>query len=234
MADTMLFVVFPYAAVIVAVVMSVYRYFDRRFTYSSLSSQLLENGALSWASAAWHYSIIVILLAHLLAALFPGVWAALLGGQARLVVIEATGMGMGLIAVLSMALFIWRRLARPRARAVTSWGDWVLLIALLAQVVLGLVVAFGYRWGSVWYLHTAAPWLGSLVRLDPQIAAITPLPWLIKLHFLGGFVIVALIPFTRLVHIVTIPVGYLWRPYIVVIWNRRRAPHRTGLSADKQ
>ena len=222
MADTILFVVFPYAAVIVAVVMSVYRYVDRRFTYSSLSSQLLENGILSWASVAWHYSILVILLAHLLAALFPEAWAVVLGGQARLVVIEATGMGLALIAILSMGLFVWRRLARPRVRVVTSRGDWVLLVALLAQVVLGFIVAYGYRWGGMWYLHTAAPWLESLVRLDPQIAAITPLPWLIKLHFLGGFVIVALIPFTRLVHIVAFPIAYLWRPYGVVIWNRRR------------
>jgi nitrate reductase gamma subunit len=223
MADTVLFVVFPYVAVIVAVVMSVYRYLDQRFTYSSLSSQLLENGMLSWASVAWHYSIVVILLAHLLAALFPGVWAVLLGGGARLALIEATGMGLGLIAVLSMALFIWRRLAHRRVRAVTSWGDWVLLVALLVQVLMGFIVAFAYRWGGMWYLHTAAPWLESLVRLDPQIAAITPLPWLVKLHFLGGFVLVALIPFTRLVHIVSLPVAYLWRPYRTVIWNRRRA-----------
>ena len=131
-------------------------------------------------------------------------------------------MGLALIAILSMGLFIWRRLARPRVRAVTSWGDWVLLVALLAQVVLGFVVAYGYRWGGVWYLHTATPWLESLVRLDPQIAAVTPLPWLIKLHFLGGFVIVALIPFTRLIHIVTFPVAYLWRPYRTVVWNRRQ------------
>jgi len=223
MADIVLFVVFPYAAVIVAVVMSVYRYLDQRFTYSSLSSQLLENGMLSWASVAWHYSIVVILLAHLLAALFPGAWAALLGGGARLVLIEATGMGLGLIAVLSMALFVWRRLANRRVRAVTSWGDWVLLVALLVQAVMGFIVAFAYRWGGMWYLHTAAPWLESLVRLDPQIAAITPLPWFVKVHFLGGFVLVALIPFTRLVHIVTIPIAYLWRPYRTVIWNRRQA-----------
>ncbi len=194
MADTILFVVFPYSAVILAVVMSVYRYVDRRFTYSSLSSQLLENGILAWASVAWHYSILVILLAHLLAALFPGAWAALLGGRLRLVVLEATGMGLALIAILSMALFVWRRLTNRRVRAVTSRGDWVMLAVLLAQVALGFVVAFVYRWGGAWYLHTAAPWLESLVRLDPQIAAITPLPWLIKLHFLGGFVIIALIP----------------------------------------
>ncbi len=35
-----------------------------------------------------------------------------------------------------------------------------------------------------------------------------------------SFVIVALFPFIRLVHFVTFPITYLWRPYQVVIWNR--------------
>ena len=59
------------------------------------------------------------------------------------------------------------------------------------------------------------------VRLSPQIARRPP-TWLIKLHFAGGFVILALLPFTRLIHAVTLPIGYLWRPYRVVIWNRRQ------------
>lgn len=223
MTDELLFVAMPYAAVLIAVVMTVYRYRHNRFSYSSMSSQLLENGVLSWASVAWHYAILLILAAHVLAALFPGAWAALLGGQFRLYVIEITGMGLALLAIIGMGLFIWRRLVYPRVRVVTTRGDWVLLVALLAQVVLGFVTAFAYRWGGLWYLHTATPWLESLVRLSPDTAAVAALPWLVKLHFVGGFAIIALIPFTRLIHVLTIPIEYLWRPYRVVVWNRRQA-----------
>jgi nitrate reductase gamma subunit len=73
----------------------------------------------------------------------------------------------------------------------------------------------------VWYLGTAVPWLASLLTFGPKTEYVTALPWVIKLHFLGGFFIIALIPFTRLVHLVTYPITYLWRPYQVVIWNRR-------------
>jgi len=222
MADQVLFVAIPYAAVIVAVVLSLYRYANNRFSYSSLSSQLLENSVLSWASVAWHYAILLILAAHVLAAVFPGLGARLLGGQMRLYVIEITGMGLALIAIVGMGLFIWRRLTNPRVRAVTSTGDWVLLVALLAQVVLGFVTAFLYRWGALWYLQSAAPWLESLVRLNPDTSYVAMMPWLIKLHFVGGFVIIALIPLTRLIHALTIPLGYLWRPYQLVVWNRRQ------------
>jgi nitrate reductase gamma subunit len=92
---------------------------------------------------------------------------------------------------------------------------------LLAQVALGMWVALGYRWGSDWYVHTAAPWVHSLFRLQPDVATVTVLPWVVKAHMLGGFVLLAMFPFTRLVHIVTYPITYLWRPYQVVIWNRR-------------
>lgn len=225
MTDELLFVAIPYAAVLIAVVMTVYRYRNNRFSYSSMSSQLLENSVLSWASVAWHYAILLILAAHVLAALFPGAWAALLGGQLRLYVIEITGMGLALLAIIGIGLFNWRRLVYPRVRVVTTRGDWVLLVALLAQVVLGFVTAFAYRWGGLWYLHTATPWLESLVRLSPDTAAVAALPWLVKLHFVGGFAIIALIPFTRLIHVLTIPIEYLWRPYRVVVWNRRQALH---------
>lgn len=222
MIDELLFIVFPYTAIVLAIVMTVVRYRNNRFSYSSLSSQLFENNVLSWASVAWHYAILVILAAHLGATAFPGFWARLLGGRFQLYALEITGMGLALLSIAGMALFIWRRLAYPRIRAVTTPGDWILLVALLAQVILGFLVAFTYRWGGLWYVQTATPWLESLIRLDPQIAPIVPLPWLIKLHFVGGFVILALLPFTRLIHALTLPIGYLWRPYQVVIWNRRQ------------
>ena len=223
MADDVLFVAIPYAAAVIAVVMTIYRYVNNRFSYSSLSSQLLENNILSWASVAWHYAILLILTAHVLAALFPGAWATVLGGQFRLYVMESSGMGLALLAIVGMGLFVWRRVANPRVRHVTSIGDWVLLLALLVQVILGFATAFIYRWGALWYLRTAAPWLESLVRLNPNTSYVIALPWLIKLHFVGGFVIIALVPFTRLIHAVTIPFEYLWRPYRIVIWNRQHA-----------
>lgn len=225
MTDVVLFTAFPYVAVVLAVIVGVYRYFSDRFSYSSLSSQFLENRQLFWGSVPWHYGILLILLAHLLAALFPGAWAGLMGNPLRLYVLEVTGWGLALMTIVGALLFILRRVGNSRLLAVTSAVDWLLLVVLLAQVVLGFWVAFFYRWGSVWYLHTAVPWLISLLTLNPQVTYVIALPWVIKLHFLGGFLIVALFPFTRLVHLVTFPITYLWRPYQVVIWNRRKASH---------
>ncbi len=221
MLDTMLFAVFPYVAVVLAVVVGISRYFGDRFSFSSLSSQFLENRALFWGSVPFHYGILLVLLAHLLALVFPAQWAALIAEPIRLYVLEVTGLGLGALALVGLAVLIVRRLRQPRVLAVTSAADWVLLAILLGQVALGFWVALVYRWGSDWYLHTAVPWLISLGSLSPQAQYVTALPWAVKLHMLGGFVLVAVFPFTRLVHLVTFPVTYLWRPWQVVIWNRR-------------
>jgi len=219
--DSVLFVAFPYVAVVLAVLVGIYRYVRDRFSYSSQSSQFLENRALFWGSVAWHYGILIILLAHLLPLLFPDAWAALIAKPVRLYVLEVTGLALAVWAGAGLGVLIVRRMRSPRLAPVTTTMDWVLLAVLLVQVALGFWVALLYRWGSDWYLHTAVPWLASLAKLQPQTQYVTVLPWAVKLHMLGGFLVVLLFPFTRLVHVVTVPITYLWRPYQVVIWNRR-------------
>ncbi len=221
--DAFLFIAFPYVAVTLAVLGGIYRYHtNRRFSYSSLSSQLLEHRKLFWGSVPWHYGIVLILLAHLLAGLFPRVAAMILGGPVRLAVLELTGMSLGLYTLFGLVILIVRRLPTDSAaRKVTSTMDGVLLAVLLAQVASGVLIALFNRWGARWYLDTAGPWFWSLVRLHPDMSTVAALPPLAKFHMFDGFVVILLFPFTRLVHIVMFPVYYLWRPYQVVIWNRR-------------
>jgi nitrate reductase gamma subunit len=220
MGDNFLFGIFPYVAFALAIAEGIYRYYSDRFSYSSLSSQFLENRTLFWGSVLWHYGIVLILLAHLFGGLFPGLSLDLLRVPTRLFILELIGASLGLIALVGIVLLIIRRIVDSRVQAVTSVMDWILIILLTAQVAAGLTIAIFYRWGSLWYLDTAVPWFWSIGRLSPNFSTIAPLPWIVKLHMFNAFVVIALFPFTRLVHIFTVPITYLWRPYQVVIWNR--------------
>ena len=216
-----LLVAFPYLALTLAVVGGVYRYFTNRYTYSSLSSQLLENQKLFWGSVPWHYGIILILLAHLCAGLFPVAAALILGGRVRLVALELIGMSLGLYTLLGLVILIIRRLIHDSpVRSVTSRMDGILLAVLLVQVVSGVGIAMFQRWGSLWYLDTASPWFWSIVSLHPDGSTVAALPGFVQMHMVNGFLVILLFPFTRLVHVFTVPITYLWRPYQVVIWNR--------------
>lgn len=220
MTDVILFAVFPYLALAVALAGGIHRYRHDRFSYSSLSSQLLENRHLFWGSVSWHYGIVIVLLAHLVALLIPGVWARVIAAPATLYTLEVVGFALALAALAGLCVLIVRRLAQPRIRAVTTIMDWVLLWVLLLQVALGFWVSLFYRWGAEWYVHTSVPWLISLASLDPQTRYVAFLPWMVQLYILNGFVVIALFPFSRLVHLVALPLHYLWRPYQVVIRNR--------------
>ena len=67
MWNTLLFVVVPYLTVAIAVAGGIARYRSDRFSYSSQSSQFLESKTLFWGSVFWHYGILAILGAHVLA-----------------------------------------------------------------------------------------------------------------------------------------------------------------------
>lgn len=221
-----LFAVVPYLAVGIAVVGGIARYAVDRFSYSSQSSQFLESRTLLAGSVAWHYGILVVLAAHVLALVFFDQWGLLVAEPTRRYALEAAGLAFGFLALAGLAVLVVRRATSSRLRAVTTPMDWLLLALLLAQVVLGMWVALGYRFGSDWYVHTIVPWLVSLFTLDPAVEHVATLPGVVRAHAVAGFFLIALFPFTRLVHVVTVPLGYLWRPYQLVVWNRR--PRRGG------
>lgn len=222
MTDMILFGVFPYVAVALMIGVGIYRYCVDRYSWSSQSSQFLESRVLFWGSIPWHYAILIILMAHFLAFLVPTSWGVVLGSPLRLYLLEVTGLALGLSTLIAVGLLIFRRATNARVSAVTTVIDWCVLVALLLQVATGIYIAFTLRWGSVWYLHTATPWLWSLLKLDPQLQYLAALPLVAKVHIFNAFLILALFPFSRLVHVVSVPLTYLGRPYQVVVWYRER------------
>lgn len=223
MLDVILFVVFPYVAVALAVGGTIYRYLTNQFSFTSLSSQFLENDIQFWGSTLWHYGIIPTLLIHLAGFTIPKVMALMHSTPEMLYMAELAGKVMGIMALIGAGALFYRRVASSKIRVVTTPADWVVLVLLIFQIVLGLMIAFIYRWGATWYLHTVTPWVASLATFQPAPQYVASLPLIPKLHFLNATLLILLFPFTRLVHMVTFPVDYLWRSFQLVIWTRRKA-----------
>lgn len=221
MFNRFFFEFFPYIALATAITVGFYRYFSDRFSFSSLSSQFLENRNLFWGSVPWHYGIMIILAGHLVGMAVPRSVQAFNAVPLRLYILEVSALAFGLLTLFGLTALVYRRITSTRVRAVTSRMDVVLLTMLLFQVASGIYVALTYRWGSAWYVTNAAPWLRSLVKLGPVPDYMTTLPLMVKLHAINAFALVAVFPFTRLVHVTTVPLTYIWRPYQVVIWVRK-------------
>jgi nitrate reductase gamma subunit len=217
--NAFLFVAFPYVAVIIFVVGVIYRRRQKGFTVSSLSSQFLEGGRLFWGSVPFHVGLLVVLLEHLILFLLPDTVVAWNRVPLRLITLEVTVFIFGVSVVTGLVALLYRRLTNRRVRAVTTPMDVAIELLLLLQVLLGCFIALRYRWGSSWFPASLSPYLWSLVKLAPDTAAVTALPVFIRLHIVGAFVIVLMVPFTRLVHFVVAPLNYLVRPYQLVRWN---------------
>jgi nitrate reductase gamma subunit len=217
--NTFLFVAFPYIAVAVFVAGMVYRYRQTGFTVSSLSSQFLEGRKLFWGSVPFHFGLLVVLLGHLVAFLLPDAILAWNRQPLRLIVLEVTGFIFGLSVLVGLVALIVRRFTDRRVRTVTTRMDIAIVLLLLAQVVLGCWIALAFRWGSSWFAANLTPYLVSLLNLQPETNAIFAMPWVIKLHVFGAFLLALLIPFTRLAHLLVVPLHYIARPYQKVVWN---------------
>lgn len=222
MTDVLLFGAFPYLAIALMLVVSIQRYRRDGFTVTSLSSEFLESRWLFWGSVPFHLGILIVFCGHLIGFLVPSSVIAFNGTPARLLILESTGLMAGLITLVGLCILMVRRFSNARLRAVTSPVDVAVYVILLFQIVTGLWIALGYRWGSAWYTHVLVPYLRSLFLLQPDVKAMADLPLLVRLHVLGAFTLFSTFSATRLVHMLVAPIPYLWRSVQVVLWNRRR------------
>ena len=212
----------PYVALIVCIVGSIWRYRSTKFKVSSLSSQFLEGKSLFWGSVPFHWGLLVLFLGHLIGFLFPRSVLLWNSHPVRLVIIEITAFIFGIAVLVGLINLLYRRLTNARVNAVTSKMDIFLLVLLLVQVLTGLWIAYFFRWGSSWFASVVTPYLWSVFKLQPDIAAVSTFPWIVKLHIIGAYLLILIIPFSRLVHFLVVPIDYIWRPYQQVYWNYNR------------
>lgn len=231
--NVLLFQIFPYVALALLIIVSFQRMRNRPFSVSSLSSQLLERKLLYFGSIPFHWGLLVILLLHLMAILLPQGLLWWNSAPTRLFLLEITGLILALWTLGGLAILAYRRLSNRRTLAVTYPSD-LLLPLLGVSVVTGILTAVMSRFGSYWFPSVLTPYL--VVHLHPEPPArafLADLPVWIQLHVLSFWVLVAVFPFTRLIHIVTLPLGYLWRLWQIVVWIKKNRRHAAPSSAAK-
>ena len=98
--------------------------------------------------------------------------------------------------------------------------DVVVYVLLFSQILSGILVAYTARWGSGWFASVLTPYLISIFAFNPEIGAVSAMPWLIQFHIASAFFMIGIMPFSRFMHIFVAPIDYLWRNYQLVIWNQ--------------
>jgi nitrate reductase gamma subunit len=219
--QSLLLVGLPYAAIAVFIAGVIWRY-RSPMTISSLSSQILESRWLVWGSVPFHLGIAILFIGHLIPLIAPGLWRELVSNRTALLTVETIGAGAAILCLVGLVVLYVRRVLSRAVLAGSTAIDLVVLAILIAQVALGLGVATMHRWGAVWSTGTTTPYLWSLLTLRPNPEFVAGVPLLMTLHLAGAWIVLALVPFTRLVHMFSLPLGYLRRPPQKVVWARAK------------
>lgn len=220
--NNLFFIALPYVALAIFIIGSTYRYKNNGFQFSSLSSQFLEGRKLFWGTIPFHWGVSFLFVGHLIAFLFPREVLLWNSQPVRLIIIEVSAFIFGISMLVGLVNLIIRRYTNPRLTIVMNRMDAVVYALLLLQTISGLWIAYNFRWGTSWFSTLLTPYLYSIFYLQPEIAAVSVLPFMVKLHIIGAFVIIGVIPFSRLVHFLVPPINYLWRPYQQVRWYWER------------
>ncbi len=222
-----LFGIFPYIALTILAVGSIARYERDPFTWKSKSSQLLRRRQLMVGSVLFHVGVLVIFFGHLFGLLVPVEIYEALGvtPQAKALMAGIGGGIAGVIALIGGLMLAHRRLMDPRVRATSSFWDTAILLLLILQLLLGLIsVPVSLSKLAEGEVVLFMNWAFGIFTFDPKAASyLEHVNIIFKLHIVLGLIIFILFPFTRLVHMLSAPVRYLWRPYQVVRTRRKKA-----------
>lgn len=219
--DFFFFGIYPYIATGIFFLGSLLRYDREQYSWKTGSSQMLSNKNFRIASVLFHVGIIMILLGHFAGLVIPYELWHLLGVSLEAKQIIAMGVGglFGVLCFVGLTMLIKRRLFDPRVKATSSLMDTGILLLLYAQLILGLIsvyISFGHMDGSE--MLNLMNWSRYVLTLRPNEAVeyISGVHWIYKMHVTLGITIFVLFPFSRLVHVWSVPVQYVKRNYQIV------------------
>ncbi len=223
----LLFGIYPYIALAVLAVGSVIRYDREPYSWRAGSSQLLRRKQLMIGSILFHVGVLVIFLGHVGGLLTPiAIWDALgvPHGAKQLLAMVAGGIA-GVIAIIGATLLIHRRFFDARVRAASSFSDNLVILLLWVQLALGLAtipVSAQHLDGHemVKFMEWAQGVFTFRAGASDLIRDVAPV---FKLHLFLGLTILLIFPFTRLVHMLSAPIRYVWRSGYQVVRSRKLA-----------
>ena len=228
------FGVYPYIALAVCLIGSWARFDLSQYSWKAGSSQIFnrtpaEHRYMRIASNLFHVGVLFVLAGHFVGLLTPhALYEPFITSSQKQLLAMVVGGLFGALCFVGIVILLVRRLTNPRVRATGSFGDTLVLVLLFAQLCLGLYsirISAGHLDGGVMVL--LAEWAQHIVTFRAGAADfIEGVHWVYKLHIFLGLTLFLIAPFTRLVHVWSIPLSYLWRPYQVV--RRRQAALRYG------
>ncbi|SLJ84042.1 respiratory nitrate reductase subunit gamma [Psychrobacter sp. DAB_AL43B] len=215
-----LFGVYPYIALTIAIIGTWVRFDLSQYSWKSGSSQMLRTKNMRLASNLFHVGIIVVLLGHLFGMLTPHfLYDRFISAGHKQILAVVVGGIAGVFCWFGLVMLMWRRFTDDRISNTSSFSDKLILVLLFIQLNLGLISIFtSVKHLDGFTMMNLAGWAQDITILRPWQAAarIEQTDLIYQLHMALGITLIAIFPFTRLIHIISAPVWYLGRRYQIV------------------
>ena len=221
-----IFGAYPYLAGTIFLAGSWLRFDREQYTWKSDSTQLLSGSGMRVASNLFHVGIIAIFFGHLFGMLLPhsvftGMGVSDLGHQYIAIV---AGVIFGTMTFIGGLMLLIRRMTNARVIAAGRSRDVFTIFWLVLTVTMGLSTiptSMGHAsHGDASTMLLLVDWVKSVAMLQPNPSLIAPVDLVYKVHVFFGMTVFLIFPFTRLVHVWSVPFGYLGRAYQVVRTKR--------------
>ncbi|HBH33876.1 respiratory nitrate reductase subunit gamma [Psychrobacter sanguinis] len=215
-----LFGIYPYIALVVAILGTWARFDLSQYSWKAHSSQMLRKKNMRLASNLFHVGIIVVLLGHLFGMLTPHfIYETFISAAHKQILAVVVGGIAGVVCWVGMVMLMWRRFTDDRISNTSSFSDKLVLVLLFIQLNLGLISIFtSMKHLDGLTMMNLAGWAQDITILRPWQAAarIEQASLIYQLHMALGITLIMIFPFTRLIHIISAPVWYLGRRYQIV------------------
>lgn len=205
------FVIYPYLCLSVFLCGLCLRYVYSQNTWNARSSEIFEKQTLRVGSMLFHAGILFSFGGHIIGLVLPPSALQAMGLNAQLHMELAGGAGKILapLVVVGLGILLFRRLANAHVRKTTIATDIIVILLILINGSTGFYQSYIAHFPV---FETIGPWLRSILTFYPAPASLVMVPLFMQVHILSGLTLIALLPFTRLVHIFSLPLTYLTFP----------------------
>ena len=176
------------------------------------STQLLADKRIRPGSNLFHVGILAVLLGHFTLFIPERLYHLIMTTETKRLIALSMGSFFGILAIVGMILLVYRRFSVETVKRTSNFHDYFILILLLAEAALGMISVGTTAAGTVEQYAALGVWAQKVITFQPDAGAVIASHGIIyKIHIFIGLVVIMIFPYTKLMHMLVMPLVYFFR-----------------------
>jgi len=210
--NNLLFTYLPHIAFAVFWFGLITRFVVANKTIQAKSTQILAKNGVRKGNNLFHYGIIIVFFGHLTLFLPENIYHLVMTTETKRLIALIFGTVFGTMAFIGLLILIHRRISNERVRFASKFHDYFILVLLFIEASVGMASVVTTAYGSVSNYAALGEWAQKIITFQPDAGlVIAGHSILYKIHFTIGLIIFMIFPYTKLMHMMVLPVAYFFR-----------------------